>query len=107
MAPDQAPPRPDPVEPVDRSFGVLVWVTVGTNVVLGLLTLAGWVARPASCPGSCSRRPAGGMLWVTLALRDIGLVLLWAGVGYLHLQAVGERIGRRIADKRNADRDDA
>lgn len=107
MAGDQPPPRPDPVERVDRSFGVLVWVTVGTNVAIGLLTLAGWLARPVSCSGGCQWRPAGGMLWVLLALIDVGLVLLWAGVGYLHLQAVGERIGRRIADKRDGDRGDA
>ena len=107
MARDQTPRRPDPVEPGDRSFGVLGWVTVGTNVTLGLLTFAGWVARPVSCPGGCSWRPVGGMLWVFLALLDVALVLLWAGVGYLHLQAVGERIGRRIADKRDTGRDDA
>lgn len=106
MAGDKPPSRPDPIERVDRSFDVLVWVTVGTNVALGLLTLAGWLARPASCSGGCSWRPAGGMLWVSLALIDVGLVLVWAGFGYLHLQAVGERIGRRIADKRH-DRDDA
>ena len=107
MAGDQTPPRPDPVEPADRSFGVLVWVTVGANVALGLLALAGWLARPVGCPGGCSWRPAGGMLWVFLTLIDVGLVLLWAGVGYLHLQAAGERIGRRLVDKHDADRDDA
>jgi len=107
MAEDHTPPRPDPVEPADRSFGVLMWVTIGTNLTLGLLTLAGWLARPVSCPGGCSWRPAGGMLWLFLALIDVGLVLLWAGVGYLHLQAVGDRIGRRIADKRDAGGDDA
>jgi hypothetical protein len=106
MAETHTPPRPDPIEPVDRSLGVLVWVTIGTNVALGLLAFAGWLARPVSCPGKCSWRPAGGMLWVLLALIDVGLGLLWAGVGYLHLQAVGERIGKRIADKRDADRDD-
>ena len=107
MAGDQTPPRPDPVQPEDRSFGALIWVTIGTNVALGLLTITGWLAGPVSCPGECSWRPAGGMIWVFLALVDVGLVLLWAGVGYLHLQAVGERIGRRIADKRDGDRDDA
>lgn len=107
MSEDLTPPRPDPVEPAGRSFGVLIWVTIGTNVALGLLALAGWLAKPVSCPGGCSWQPAGGMLWVLLVLIDVGLALLWAGVGYLHLQAVGERIGSRIADKRDFDRDDA
>ncbi len=96
----QVPQRPDPLEPIDRSWRVLVWTTVGTNVLLGLLVLAGWVARARSCPGGCSWRPEGGVLWVLLVVIDVGLVLVWAGVGYLHLQAVGERIGRRIAQRR-------
>jgi hypothetical protein len=100
---EHVPPRPDPVEPADRTLRVLVWLTVGVNLLLGLLTLAGWLARPSDCPAGCSWRPGGGILWITLALLDVGLVLVWAGVGFLHLVAVGERIGRRISDRRDAE----
>ena len=43
MAGEQLPQRPDsahPVESVDRSSHVVVWVTVGVNALLGTLTLA-------------------------------------------------------------------
>ena len=78
-----------------------MWTTVAVNMLLGLFVLAGWLNRRHPCTGGCSWRPAGGMLWSLLAILDIGLVLVWAGVGYVHLLAVGERIGRRIADKRD------
>ncbi len=97
------PPRPDPFEPPDRSFRVLIWLTVGVNGLLALFTLAGWLGRPSPCGEGCSWRPAGGMLWVFLALIDVGLVLIWAGVGYLHLQAIGERIGKRISQRHDRD----
>jgi len=80
---------------------MLVWVTVGVNGLLGLFTLAGWLGRPSPCGEGCTWRPAGGILWVALALVDVGLVLVWAGVGYLHLHAVGERIGQRLSDRRD------
>lgn len=95
----------DPGEPADPSGRALVWTTLGVNALLGLLALSGWMNRPQSCQSGCSWRPAGGMLWVLLAILDVGLVLVWAGVGYLHLVALGERIGRRIADKRDAGSD--
>ena len=97
------PERPDPAGPPDHPWRVLVWTTIGTNLLLGLFTFAGWLARPSSCPDGCSWRPIGGMLWIVLALIDVGLVLVWAGIGYLHLQAIGERIGRRIAERRDGD----
>ncbi len=102
MPGEQLPPRPDPphpVEPGDRSLHVVVWVTVGVNALLGLFALAGWYGRPASCDGGCPWRPIGGMLWVSLAVIDVGLVMIWAGIGYLYLVRVGQRIGRRISDK--------
>jgi hypothetical protein len=101
MSECRRPPRPDPAEPADTSGRALVWTTVGVNALLGLFALAGWLNRPRPCPGGCSWRPAGGMLWVILAILDVGLVLVWAGVGYAHLTVVGERIGRRIADRRD------
>ncbi len=104
------PPRPDPAEPPeasgDTSRRALVWTTVGVNAILGLFALTGWANRPHSCPGGCSWRPAGGTLWVVLAIVDVGLVLVWAGLGYVHLLTVGERIGRRIADRRDGGSDD-
>jgi hypothetical protein len=105
---DELPPRPDaihPAEPPDRSLRLIVWVTIGVNAALGLFTLAGWFGRPSSCDGGCSWRPIGGMLWVILAIVDIGLVLIWAGIGYLYLVGIGQRIGQRIADKHEGDRD--
>lgn len=99
---DRLPPRPDahePVESEDRTFGVVLWATIGVNTLLAALTLAGWYGRPTSCPGGCSWRPLGGMLWVVLAIVDVGLVLIWAGLGYVYLVGVGERIGRRISRK--------
>ncbi len=108
MPGDQLPPRPDaahPVEAPDHSVRVIVWITIGVNAVLGLFTLAGWFGRPSSCEGGCSWRPIGGMLWVILVIIDIGLLLIWAGIGYLHLVGIGQRIGRRISDKREDDRD--
>jgi hypothetical protein len=104
MPEEQLPPRPDahhPVEPGDRSLLVVIWITVGVNALLGLFTLAGWLGRPTSCAGGCSWRPIGGMLWVLLAIVDVGLVLIWAGIGYLYLVRVGERIGRRFSDDRD------
>ncbi len=106
MTGEQPPPRPDasdPVEHGDRSFLVVVWVTIGVNALLGLFTLAGWFGRPTSCDGGCSWRPIGGMLWVLLAIVDVGLVLIWAGIGYLYLVRIGERIGRRLSDERDGD----
>jgi hypothetical protein len=41
---------------------------------------------------------------VILAIIDVGLVLIWAGMGYLYLVGVGQRIGQRIADKHEGDR---
>jgi hypothetical protein len=107
MPGEQVPPRPDPPRPVEareRSLHVVVWVTVGVNALLGFFTLAGWFARPISCDGGCSWRPIGGMFWVLLAIVDVGLVLIWAGIGYLYLVGIGERIGRRISDKRDGER---
>jgi hypothetical protein len=75
-------------------------MTIGTTLLLVLFAFAGWLGRPPSCPGGCSWRPAGGMLWVLLVVIEVGLALLWAGVGFVRLQAVGERIGRRIAERR-------
>lgn len=106
MTNERLPPRPDardPVGPDDRSFQVVVWVTVGVNAVLALFTLAGWFGRPTSCDGGCPWRPIGGMLWVLLAIVDVGLVLIWAGLGYLYLVRVGEGIGHRISDRRDGD----
>jgi len=100
MSGERVPPRPDPVGTPDRTLRLLVSLTVGVNLLLGLLALAGWVARPDPCTGACSWRPAGGMLWVALVVLDVGLLLVWAGVGYVHLLAVGERMGRRISDRR-------
>jgi hypothetical protein len=105
MSAPPVPARPDPVEPTDTSGRALVWTTVGVNALLGLFATAGWLNRPHSCSGGCSWRPAGGMLWVVLTILDVGLVLVWAGVGYVHLLAVGERIGRRIAEKRDGGSD--
>jgi hypothetical protein len=105
---DQPPPRPDaahPVEPHDRSPRALVWITIAVNAVLGLFTLAGWFGRPSSCDGGCSWRPIGGMLWVILVIIDLGLVLIWSGIGYLYLVGIGQRIGQRMSDKREGDRD--
>jgi hypothetical protein len=102
MPGEQLPPRPDGsnlVEPVDRTLHVVVWVTIGVNALLGLFTLAGWYGRSTSCERGCSWRPIGGMLWVLLAIVDVGLVLVWAGIGYLYLVRVGERIGRRLSDE--------
>ena len=99
------PPRPDPVEPADRTTHVLLWLTIGVNALLGLFTLSGWLSRPEGCEGGCSWRPAGGMLWVVLVIVDVGLVMVWASVGYGHLVAMGERIGRRISAKRDDDQD--
>jgi hypothetical protein len=45
------------------------------------------------------------MLWVLLAVIDVGLVLIWAGIGYVYLVGVGQRIGRRISDKGGGERD--
>lgn len=107
MPSERIPPRPDPPPPVehgDRSRSVVLWVTVGVNSALGLFTLAGWFGRATSCEGGCSWRPIGGMLWVFLAILDIGLVLIWAGIGYGYLVRVGERIGRRISDGGDGDR---
>jgi hypothetical protein len=106
MSEPHVPPRPDAAEPADPSGRALVWTTVGVNALLGLLALTGWLNRPHSCLGGCSWRPAGGMLWVVLAILDVGLALVWAGVGYVHLIAVGEGIGRRIADRRDGRSDD-
>jgi hypothetical protein len=100
MADAPTPPRPDPVEQPDRSFAILVWTTVGVNALLGLFALEGWLGRPSPCGEGCTWRPAGGILWVALVLVDVGLVLVWAGVGYLHLHSVGERIGQRLSDRR-------
>jgi hypothetical protein len=108
MPGEQPPPRPDanhPIEPADRTLSVVVWLTIGVNGLLGLLTLAGWFGRPTSCLEGCSWRPLGGMLWVLLAIVDVGLVLIWAGIGYLYLVGIGERIGRRISDRADRDRD--
>jgi hypothetical protein len=108
MSSEPLPPRPDaphPREGDDRSLHVLVWVTIGVNALLGSLTLAGWFGRPEPCGAGCSWRPVGGMLWVLLAMVDIGLVLIWAGIGYLFLVRVGERIGRRISDRGRGERD--
>jgi hypothetical protein len=105
MTAPHVPPRPDPAERTDTSGRALVWTTVGVNALLGLFALMGWLNRLRSCPGGCSWRPAGGMLWVVLAILDVGLALVWAGVGYMHLVAVGERIGRRIADRRDGGSD--
>jgi hypothetical protein len=102
----QLPPRPDAPHPVERdhrSFHVVAWVTVAVNALLGLFTLAGWFGRSTSCDGGCSWRPIGGILWVLLVIIDVGLVMVWAGIGYSYLVGVGERIGRRISDKRNGD----
>jgi Ni,Fe-hydrogenase I cytochrome b subunit len=108
MPGDQLPPRPDArdrVEPDDGSIRLVVWLTIGVNAMLALLTLAGWIGRPTSCSGGCSWRPMGGMLWVLLAIVDVGLVLIWAGIGYLYLVGVGERIGRRLSDRRDGRQD--
>ena len=45
------------------------------------------------------------MLWVILVIVDLGLVLIWAGIGYLHLVGIGQRIGQRMSDKREGDHD--
>jgi hypothetical protein len=47
----------------------------------------------------------GGMLWVLLAIIDVGLILIWAGIGYLYLVGVGERIGRRLSDRDDREQD--
>ena len=47
----------------------------------------------------------GGMLWVILVIVDVGLVLIWAGIGYLYLVGVGERIGRRLSDRNDGTQD--
>ena len=108
MPGEPLPPRPDarhPVEHDDGSLRLVVWLTVGVNAMLGVLTLAGWIGRPTSCAGGCSWRPLGGMLWVLLAIVDVGLVLIWAGIGYLYLVGVGERIGRRLSDRDDGKQD--
>jgi hypothetical protein len=105
MSKPHVPPQPDQAEPADTSGRALVWTTVGVNALLGVFALTGWLNRPHSCPGGCSWRPVGGMLWVVLAILDVGLALVWTGVGYVHLIAVGERIGRRIADRRDGGSD--
>jgi hypothetical protein len=100
MRGQRLPPRPDAPHPVaaeDPSLHVVVWITFGVNAALGLLAFAGWFARPTSCAGGCSWRPVGGIVWVLLAIVDVGLVLIWAGIGYLYLVGVGQRIGRRIS----------
>ena len=105
MRPD-VPPRPDPTPPVEpRPLGTLFGVTLVTNGVLALSTLLGWLGRPSSCPTSCPWRPYGGFAWVVLVVIDVGLALVWAGVGYMRLVGVGERIGRRISQRRDAHRD--
>jgi hypothetical protein len=101
MPGEPPPPRPDadhPDEPADRTLHVVVWVTIGVNALLGLFTFAGWFGRSTSCHGGCSWRPIGGMFWVLLAIVDVGLVMVWAGIGYVHLVRVGERIGRRLSE---------
>ena len=45
------------------------------------------------------------MLWVLLAIVDVGLILIWAGIGYLYLVGVGQRIGRRISERGDGERD--
>jgi hypothetical protein len=108
MPGQELPPRPDashPVERADRSLHVVVWATIGVNALLGLFTLAGWFGRPTSCDGGCSWRPLGGMLWVLLAIVDVGLVLIWAGIGYLYLVGVGQKIGRRISSGGGGEQD--
>jgi hypothetical protein len=108
MPGDQLPPRPDahhPLEPHDRSIHVLTSITAGVNAVLGALSLAGWLGRPESCAGGCPWRPMGGMLWVLLAVVDVGLVLVWAGIGYLYLVGIGQRIGHRISDRGDGEQD--
>ena len=107
MAGGHIPQRPDgahPVEPDDRSFHLVVWVTVAVNALLGVMTLAGWFGRPTSCDGACSWRPVGGMLWALLAVLDVGLVLIWAGIGFLYLVGVGQRIGHRISERGDGER---
>jgi hypothetical protein len=108
MPGEPLPPRPDaslPVDADDGSLRLVVWLTVGVNALLGVLTLAGWFGRPVSCSGGCSWRPMGGMLWVLLAIVDVGLLLVWAGIGYLYLVGVGERIGRRLSDRDDGKQD--
>jgi hypothetical protein len=108
MSSQRLPPRPDGREPVDhgdRTLSVVVWVTVGVNALLALFTLAGWFGRATSCDGGCPWRPIGGMLWVLLAILDVGLVLIWTGIGYLYLVRVGERIGRKISRRGDAEQD--
>jgi hypothetical protein len=108
MSDEPLPPRPDarhPVEADDGSLRLVIWLTVGVNAMLAVLTLAGWFGRPTSCAGGCSWRPMGGMLWVLLAIIDVGLILIWAGIGYLYLVGVGERIGRRLSDRDDREQD--
>ena len=108
MPSEQLPPRPDahqPVEPDDQSLHVVVSITVGVNALLVVLSLAGWFGRPESCAGGCSWRPMGGMLWVVLAVVDVGLVLIWAGIGYLYLVGIGQRIGRRLSERGDGEQD--
>jgi hypothetical protein len=46
------------------------------------------------------------MLWVLLAIVDVGLVSIWAGIGYVYLVGVGERIGRKFSsDEDDRERD--
>jgi hypothetical protein len=106
MAGIAPPPRPDPVEPADRTMHVLVWATIGVNAILGVFTLSGWAGRPQGCTGGCSWRPAGGMLWVLLVILNVGLAMVWASIGYGRLVAVGERIGQQISKKRDDDPQD-
>ena len=108
MPGEPLPPRPDarhPVEHDDGSLRLVIWLTVGVNAMLVVLTLAGWIGRPTSCAGGCSWRPLGGMLWVLLAIIDVGLVLIWAGIGYLYLVGVGERIGRKLSNRDDGKQD--
>jgi hypothetical protein len=108
MPGQELPPRPDASHPVERdgrSLHVVVWVTIGVNALLGLFTFAGWFGRSTSCGGGCSWRPLGGMLWVLLAIVDVGLVLIWAGIGYLYLVGVGQKIGRRISSGGGGEQD--
>jgi hypothetical protein len=41
------------------------------------------------------------MLWVLLAIVDGGLVLIWAGIGYVYLVGVGEGIGRKFSSNKD------
>ena len=108
MPGEPLPPRPDArhsLEHDDGSLRLVIWLTVGVNAMLEIAALAGWIGRPTSCAGGCSWRPSGGMLWVLLAIIDVGLVLIWAGIGYLYLVGVGERIGRKLSNRDDGKQD--